>query len=34
MPFIVRYPREIAPGGVDGLIVINVDFAPALLHYA
>lgn len=34
MPFIVRYPREIAPGSVDGRIVLNVDFAPTLLDYA
>ena len=30
MPFIVRYPREIAPGTVNDDMVLNLDFAPAL----
>ena len=34
MPFIVRYPREIAPGSVDEEIVLNVDFAPTFLDLA
>jgi arylsulfatase A-like enzyme len=34
MPFIVRYPREIAPGTVNGDIVLNVDFPPTFLDLA
>ncbi len=34
MPLLVRYPREIAPGAVNGDIVTNVDFAPTFLDYA
>jgi len=34
MPFVVRYPREIAPGSVNRDIVINNDFAPTFLDYA
>ena len=34
MPFIVRYPREIEPGSVNGGMVLNVDFAPTFLDYA
>ncbi len=34
MPFVVRYPREIAPGSTDDHIVLNVDFAPLFLDYA
>ncbi|MCD9023727.1 sulfatase family protein [Cohnella silvisoli] len=34
MPFIVRYPREIAPGSVDASMVLNVDFAPTFLDCA
>jgi arylsulfatase A-like enzyme len=34
MPFVVRYPREIAPGTRSDAIVLNVDFAPAFLDYA
>lgn len=34
MPFLVRYPREIAPGSVNRDIVLNVDFAPTFLDYA
>ncbi len=34
MPFVVRYPREIAPGSVNRDIAINNDFAPTFLDYA
>ena len=34
MPFIVRYPREIRPGSINGDIVLNVDFAPTFLDLA
>jgi arylsulfatase A-like enzyme len=34
MPFLIRYPREIAPGAVDDHIVLNVDFGPTFLDYA
>jgi arylsulfatase A-like enzyme len=34
MPFVVRYPPEIAPGTVLDDIVLNVDFAELLLDYA
>ena len=34
MPFVIRYPREIAPGSVDGHMALNVDFAPLFLDYA
>jgi arylsulfatase A-like enzyme len=34
MPFIVRYPREIKPGGVQKAMALNVDFAPTFLDYA
>jgi arylsulfatase A-like enzyme len=34
MPFIVRYPREIAPGTVNQDIVLNVDFPPTFLELA
>lgn len=34
MPFLIRYPREIPAGSVDGHIVLNTDFAPTLLDYA
>ncbi len=34
MPFIVRYPREIAPGTTSDDICLNVDFAPTFLDYA
>ena len=34
MPFIVRYPREIAPGSVNDDIVLNVDFSKTFLDYA
>lgn len=34
MPFIVRYPREIAPGSVTEAMALNVDFAETFLDYA
>lgn len=34
MPFVARYPREIAPGTVVKDIVLNIDFAPTFLDYA
>jgi len=34
MPFVVRYPREIAAGSVNGDLILNVDFAPLFLDYA
>jgi len=34
MPFIVRYPREIAAGSVCDDIALNVDFAPTFLDLA
>lgn len=34
MPLLVRYPKEIAPGGVNSDIVLNIDFAPLFLDYA
>ena len=34
MPFIIRYPKEIAPGSSNGDIVLNTDFAPTFLDYA
>jgi len=34
MPFLVRYPPEIAPGTTNERIVLNTDFAPTLLDYA
>ncbi|MCG3177851.1 MAG: Arylsulfatase [Phycisphaerae bacterium] len=34
MPFILRYPREVAAGSVNGDIVTNVDFAPLFLDLA
>ena len=34
MPFLVRYPHAIAPGGVSKDIAMNVDFAPTFLDYA
>lgn len=34
MPFILRYPREVAPGSVNSDIVTNVDFAPLFLDLA
>ena len=34
IPFLIRYPRAIAPGTVSDKMVLNVDFAPTLLDYA
>jgi arylsulfatase A-like enzyme len=34
MPFIIRYPREIAAGPVNSDMVTNLDFAPLFLDYA
>jgi len=34
MPFVVRYPREIEPGGVNADMVLNVDLAQTFLDYA
>jgi arylsulfatase A-like enzyme len=34
MPFIVRYPREIAAGTVNADIVLNVDFPATFLDFA
>lgn len=31
MPFLIRYPKRIAPGTVNDDIVVNVDFASTLL---
>ena len=33
-PFLVRYPREIAPGAVRDDLMANTDIAPTLLDYA
>ncbi|MEZ4619940.1 MAG: sulfatase [Caldilineaceae bacterium] len=34
MPFIVRYPKEIAPGSTNDDMILNVDFAPLFLDLA
>ena len=34
MPFIVRHPREVQPGTVNGDMILNVDFAETFLDYA
>ena len=34
MPFLVRYPKAIAPGSLSDDIATNVDFAPTFLDYA
>jgi arylsulfatase A-like enzyme len=34
MPFLIRYPRLIAPGSVSDDIVVNVDFARTFLELA
>jgi arylsulfatase A-like enzyme len=34
MPFVMRYPREIAAGSVVDAMVSNIDFAPTFLDYA
>ena len=33
MPFLVRYPGEVAAGSVNEDIILNVDFAPTFLEY-
>lgn len=34
MPFLIRYPAEIAAGSVCNDIISNVDFAPTFIDYA
>lgn len=34
MPFVMRYPSAIRPGGVNNDITLNIDFAPTFLDYA
>ncbi len=34
MPFLMRYPKEIAPGSTNDDVIVNVDFAPTLLDLA
>lgn len=34
MPFLIRYPKEIAPGSHSDLMILNTDFAPLFLDYA
>jgi len=34
MPFLVRYPPEIAAGSVSEAMALNIDFAPAFLDWA
>jgi arylsulfatase A-like enzyme len=34
IPFLMRYPRAIAPGATSDRLILNVDFAPTLLDYA
>lgn len=34
MPFIIRYPQEIAPDSVNDNMILNVDFAPLFLDLA
>ena len=34
MPYIMRYPRRIAPGSVCDEMILNVDFAPTYLELA
>ncbi len=34
MPFLIRYPREIAPGSICDDVMDNLDFAPTFLDYA
>ena len=34
MPFLIRYPKEIAPGTVNNDMILNIDFAPLFLDYA
>ena len=34
MPFLVRYPREVAPGTQNAGMILNVDFPATFLDYA
>ena len=34
MPLLIRYPKEIKPGSVNGDIVLNLDFAQTFLDFA
>ena len=34
MPYIMRYPKGIAAGSVNGDMILNVDFAPTFLELA
>lgn len=34
MPFIVRYPRAVEPGGVTDAMALNIDFPSTFLDYA
>jgi arylsulfatase A-like enzyme len=34
MPFLMQYPREIKPGGIEDRIISNLDFAATWLDYA
>lgn len=34
MPYVMRYPKAIAPGSVNGDIAVNVDFGPTYLDFA
>jgi arylsulfatase A-like enzyme len=34
MPFVMRYPREIAPGSTSSDMLLNVDFGPTFLDCA
>lgn len=34
MPFVIRYPQEIAPETVNTNMILNVDFAPTFLDWA
>jgi len=34
MPFVIRYPRDIAPGSVSEDLVLNVDFPATFCDYA
>ncbi len=34
MPFLMRFPKEIAPGSTNDDVIVNVDFAPTLLELA
>ncbi len=34
MPFLIRYPKEIAAGSVSDAMALNVDFAPSFLDWA